>query len=53
MSQAEADLRALEPEAHLLDKYYVPTRCPNGLAAPAIPATFYTSEDAQSCFIIS
>jgi HEPN domain-containing protein len=45
----EPSLAALDPEARLLDKYYVPTRYPNGLAAPAIPATFYTLQDAQSC----
>src|SRR3990167_1234237 len=31
-------IASLDAEARNLDKYYVPTRYPNGLAAPAIPA---------------
>lgn len=42
-------LTELLGSARHLDKYYVPTRYPNGLAAPAIPHTFYTKEDAQTC----
>ena len=45
----EPALSTLDPDARLLDKYYVPTRNPNGLAAPSIPATFYTQQDSAAC----
>lgn len=48
-SVRDPTLAALDGDARLLDKYYVPTRYPNGLAAPAIPATFYTLKDAETC----
>lgn len=48
-SARDPTLAALDGDARLLDKYYVPTRSPNGLAAPAIPATFYTLGDAEKC----
>jgi HEPN domain-containing protein len=39
----------LKDDARLLDQFYIPTRYPNGLPDPAVPATFYTLEDAERC----
>ena len=34
--------------ASLLDQFYIPTRYPNGLPAPAVPSETYTTEQAQA-----
>lgn len=38
---------ALAADAALLDQFYVPTRYPNGLPAPAVPSESYTAAQAQ------
>ena len=38
---------AVAEEAALLDQYYIPTRYPNGLPAPAVPSDVYT--ETQAC----
>ena len=48
-AKLDPGLAALGPEARSLDQFYIPTRYPNGLAEPAVPATFYTAEDAARC----
>ncbi len=35
-------------EAALLDQFYIPTRYPNGLPAPAIPSEMYTQTQAEA-----
>ncbi len=35
-------------EAALLDQFYIPTRYPNGLPAPAVPSETYTEAHAQA-----
>lgn len=35
-------------EAALLDQFYIPTRYPNGLPAPAVPSETYMGAHAQS-----
>jgi HEPN domain-containing protein len=37
----------LAADALLLDQYYIPTRYPNGLPAPAVPGEAYTAAQAQ------
>jgi len=38
-----------ESEVKSLDLYYIPTRCPNGLAGNLAPFEFYEEEDAKKC----
>jgi len=38
----------LAEEAALLDQFYIPTRYPNGLPAPAVPAETYTEAHART-----
>jgi HEPN domain-containing protein len=35
-------------EAALLDQFYIPTRYPNGLPAPAVPSETYTAAQAET-----
>jgi HEPN domain-containing protein len=35
-------------EGALLDQFYIPTRYPNGLPAPAIPSDVYTQTQAEA-----
>jgi HEPN domain-containing protein len=35
-------------EAALLDQFYIPTRYPNGLPAPAVPSEIYTAAQAET-----
>jgi HEPN domain-containing protein len=44
----EANLASLQEEATLLDQFYIPTRYPNGLPAPAIPDESYTQSQAET-----
>ena len=37
----------MREEATLLDQFYIPTRYPNGLPAPAIPSEIYTDSQAR------
>jgi HEPN domain-containing protein len=38
----------LAESAALLDQFYIPTRYPNGLPSPAIPATAYTAAQSEA-----
>jgi HEPN domain-containing protein len=38
----------MQEAATLLDQFYIPTRYPNGLPAPAIPSETYTASQAQA-----
>ncbi len=37
----------------ILDKYYIPTRYPNGLPYPAVPYQSYTEEEANEAISIA
>ncbi|GBC84075.1 hypothetical protein HRbin11_00496 [bacterium HR11] len=41
-------LGSMEAEASLLDQYYIPTRYPDALPAPAVPSQRYTSQQARA-----
>ncbi|MEW6040447.1 MAG: HEPN domain-containing protein [Elusimicrobiota bacterium] len=42
------EFEKIEKQSKELDKYYIPTRYPNGLP-DEIPHIFYTKEDAEKC----
>lgn len=42
----DAAFAALAADAAFLDQFYIPTRYPNGLPAPAVPAESYTDTQA-------
>ena len=44
----DTSFTSLMDEAGLLDQFYIPTRYPNGLPAPAIPDESYTEAQAQT-----
>jgi len=44
----EPSWTALQQQAGSLDQFYVPTRYPNGLPAPAVPSESYTAAQARS-----
>jgi HEPN domain-containing protein len=46
LEQEEAFINIVE-YGKILDRYYIPTRYPNALAPPAIPAEIYTEKDAK------
>lgn len=39
---------SLQADGALLDQFYIPTRYPNGLPAPAVPSEVYTSSQAEA-----
>lgn len=44
----DAAFAAVASEAALLDQFYIPTRYPNGLPAPAVPSETYTVAQAEA-----
>ena len=44
----EAAFARLVEDAALLDQFYIATRYPNGLPAPAVPSESFTSSQAQA-----
>ena len=48
-SKYESSYRDLLSQAKVLDTYYIATRYPNGLVGNAIPAQYYSEEDASQC----
>lgn len=41
------DFNEIQEYGKILDRYYIPTRYPDALAPPAIPAETYTEKDAK------
>ncbi len=47
-AKVDSSFAALEEPAALLDQFYIPTRYPNGLPAPAVPSETYTASQAAA-----
>lgn len=48
-SKYEAEIGKLVNEGKFLDAFYISTRYPNSLISEAIPAEYYSKEDAEKC----
>ncbi len=48
-SKYERELGKLVEGGKFLDAFYIPTRYPNSLISEAIPAEYYSAEDAEKC----
>lgn len=46
-AETEKNFEAFRESCRILDRYYIPTRYPNGLPYPAVPAKSFTREEAQ------
>lgn len=46
-AETEKGFEAFRESCRILDRYYIPTRYPNGLPYPAVPAKSFTREEAE------
>ena len=46
-AEAEKGFEALRESCRILERYYIPTRYPNGLPYPAVPAESFTKGEAE------
>ncbi len=46
-ARVDPDFKTHITPGRILDQYYVPTRCPDALAPPAVPFESYTQEQGE------
>ena len=51
-AESEKGFEAFRESCRTLDRYYIPTRYPNGLPYPAVPAKSFTREEAEEAIAL-